>query len=481
MKILDINSNIIQIKPQFYYNSCACNELDSITRRHVLGNIPQFIENNTELLKLKTEFNNIANIIKTSGLTFGKVDYKTVIDNTRSNIKNRYKKAYHNIVNNRICYSDILSRGQSFVKYEKMDYDKYIEGKPPRLIQHRSYEFLYMLKSYILDFDIKMKSTNIEINNQIPNTIFAKSHNNKGVAKILLQHWNSFKFPIALCLDHSKFDGHVNIDLLNIAHDFWNKLYNSKLLKRMLSHTQNNKFITKNGLRYKFKGSRCSGEYTTSTENSLLNYCMLTTWLKSSGITDFKIIVNGDDSVIFIEAQDQIKLRDLSYFHNFNMETELDVIATSFNEISFCQASPCLCNNEWTMIKNPSRLLSRIMYTSEQHKYNIDGLLTAAGLCELACNQGIPILQDFSILLITLGGLKKPLRSIDKIPALRSGNDIEIKEISEQARIQFSSSFGIPIWQQLKIESEIAGLLTINPDCSDFKNFLKRNKHFHHA
>lgn len=245
----------------------------------------------------------------------------------------------------------------------------------------------------------------------------------------------------------------------------------------MLGHTISNKFITKNGIKYKFRGSRCSGEYTTSTENSIINYCMLATWLKSSDITNFKIIVNGDDSVVFIDRKDSSKVRDLSYFNHFNMETELDRISYDFNSISFCQCSPILVSGKYTMIKEPSRLISRSLYTSYQHIRVIDKLLSATGLCELACNQGVPILQEYALFLIKSGNLQKPLSTIDKIPARRSRNFVEVVQISDETRHQFSNAFGIPPWQQMQIESHIAGLLTIIPDCS-VKNFINKHRNF---
>lgn len=479
IKIFNVENDALNLSPQFYYNSCACNEIDSIMRRHILGDIPNFVSNNTELQKLEREFDRFAGLLEESGLRFKQLPYRVVIDNTRPNIKARYKRAYHNLLHKRLIYSDLLAKGQSFIKYEKMDITKYEERKPPRLIQHRSFEFLYLLKSFVLDFDMQIKHTDVVVNGQKPCTIFAKSHDNVGVASIIEEHWKSFRFPCAYCLDHSKFDGHVNVDLLNIAHSFWNRIFKNKLLRRMLSHTIVNKFVTKNGIRYKFKGARCSGEYTTSTENSLLNYFMLTCWVKSSGISNYKILVNGDDSIVFLDQTERHKLLPLAYFNNFNMETELDRIAFDLHQISFCQASPMLQDDRLTMIKDPIRTISRALYTSEQHRRCLDKLLSASGLCELACNQGIPILQEFALFLLRSGNFSKPLQSIDKIPACRSRNVVRILKIKSETRDQFSRAFGIDPWQQIQIEQQLAGLSILTPEYQDkLQEFILINKDF---
>lgn len=481
IKLLDIKSSKINISPQFYYNSCYCNEFNAITKRHALGNLAAFIPDNEYFKLFENELNYCATtILNNTQKLFDQCDYHTVIENTRSAVKKRYKTAYHNIVHNRISYSDLLARGSSFVKYEKMDYSKLEENKPPRLIQHRTFEYLYMLKSYILSYDLYMKNATIEFNNQPVKTIFSKLHNDKENANILRGHWESFKNPVAFCLDHSKFDGHYSKEMLiSVAKNYWNRLYKSKLLARMLKHQVINKFRTLNGLNYKTKGTRCSGEYTTSDENSIANYAMLAVWLKASNINDFKIVVNGDDSVVFIDMKDENKLKSTDFFLNFNMETEVDRICYDFNKISFCQASPIKVIDGYTMIKDPHRTISRSCYTSFCHLKHLNTLMTADGLCQLAQHQGIPILQDHAINFILMGGFNKPLRSVDKIPARRSGNISKTSKILYQTRCDFEVAFGININDQLDVERDLAGELIIDPNYqSELNKFLIKYQSF---
>lgn len=445
-----------------YWNNCACNEYDAIVRRHALGPIPNYNDRNKWLLLLENELMQCATIVKERSGQLERCSHSVVMENTRSSIKKRYRRAYYNLTNNRVVYDDLLSRAKSFVKYEKIPLGKFHDGKPPRLIQHRSFEYLYMLKSFILSYDLVLKKEDLEFNGQGVRSIFSKLNNEKGVASYLKQNWDSFKNPVAVCIDHSKFDGHVSLELLKLARKFWNHLFNNKLLNRMLKHQELNKVNSKNGLYYKIKATRLSGEYTTSDENSILNYCMLSVWVKASNIKDFKIMVNGDDSVVIIETQDYKLLKDLSFFNNFNMETEVDRVVYDFNKISFCQASPIKVGDCYTMIKEPSRTISRACFTSYTHKQHINTLLTAEGLCELAQNSGVPIMQEFALTLMRCGLLSKPWKSIDKIPARGHGNFSEVKEITEETRDQFELAFGIDKRQQMMVEHSLAGNIILD-------------------
>ncbi|APG76222.1 hypothetical protein 2 [Changjiang tombus-like virus 18] len=408
--------------------------------------------------------------------------YTDIIRNTRTGLRKRYRRAFSNLWDRRMEYDPRFARISAFVKYEKMDISKLHEGKPPRLIQFRSYEYTYLLKSFILNHSLAIKTNSIYFNNQPVDTIFSKIHDSFGVARILRENWEQFSEPVAICLDHSKFDGHYNTTLLELEHSYWRSLSSSRILKLLLKDQLSNKCITANNIKYKSRGSRCSGEYTTSEGNTLMNYAMLSSWLKFSGITDFRITVNGDDSVVFIERKDQTKLADLSFFRNFNMETECDRIAEDFREISFCQASPIRISKEgqptWFMVKEPFRAITRATYADYKHRQCIDRLLTAQGLCEIAVNSGVPMLQEFALLLMSYGSLK-PLGSIDKMPAKTSGRWLSsYVDIPDYTRSDFEIAFGVSKAEQQFIENSFAGQLRqpkskILQTLLKYQNFIK--------
>lgn len=283
--------------------------------------------------------------------------------------------------------------------------------------------------------------------------------------------------PVAICLDHSKFDGHYCKELLEIEAEFWRNLNNSHMLKWLLEQQLVNHGRTHHGIKYEVIGGRMSGEYTTSDGNSLMNYAMLVTWLKHYGLDQhqFRVHVNGDDSVIIVDKQFSWLSRKLRYFRHFNMETECDRVVDDFRLITYCQASPIRGRElKWYMVKEPIRTLSRLRYCDEKFSKVIGRYTRGVGLCELAVNSGIPIMQSVAQWMISVGD--KPLGCVDKFPALNSGNDVEESVILPITRSDYEVAFGVSIEGQLDIEKHFAGQIRSPQDLSAI---ITRYKTFH--
>lgn len=452
-------------------------------RRHYLGPIPGYNPGNPQMQTLRREVIGYGDEFSS---TFGKVSpspYSTVMEHTRQGIRGRYMKAWQNINNNRINITPATARLSAFVKYEKIPVGKLIDRKPPRLIQFRSYEYLYLLKSAVLGYSLKLKSDGDRflLNGQKSSTIFTKLHNMYGTASVLRENWEMFSDPIAICLDQSKFDGHYCEELLGTERAFWKSVCKrSRFLNALFKAQINNKGFTQNGVRFKTKGGRMSGEYTTSDGNSITNYGMLVRWLKASGLKEdeFRISVNGDDSVVFIDRKNQHKLLPLDFFRNFNMETECDRIVDNFQEISFCQSSPIRVNHEgkqvWYMVKEPWRAMARLCFAPSQYEHCVDRYLSGIGLCELASYSGVPVMQSFAIRILQISSTS-PLASVNRIPASLSGNVVAIKQIADDTRYDFELAFGIPVIQQMDMERQIVGDTNIHPS---ILNYIQRYRNF---
>jgi hypothetical protein len=412
-------------------------------------------------------------------------DFDAVMENTRTRIKERYRKAYISLKEGRKTLDDQLSRISAFVKWEKMSETKADESKPPRMIQFRSYEYMYLLKSFILNHSLAIKDGNVRmINGQDLRTVYTKTYDNAGVARVLMDSWNMFRNPIAVCVDESKFDGHYIVALLEAEHEYWlNVFENNRVLEQVLKKQLINKGYTKNGLKYKTKGYRMSGEYTTSEGNTTTNYGMLSTWCEVNGVTNYRIHVNGDDSVIIMEHDDYHLLDGkLDQFKHFNMECKIEVIADTFQQISYCQTSPIRVltdggSLDWRMIRNPLRCMSRSCYCDLKYLKCLDRFIAGVGLCELAVNKGVPILQAWSCWMLDQGGYQRPLGSVDKNPAIIANRgEINIVEITMETRRDFEIAFGYSIEQQVAMEESLAGDITSSPN---LKRFINKYKKFH--
>jgi hypothetical protein len=118
-------------------------------------------------------------------------------------------------------------------------------------------------------------------------------------------------FNIFLEADFSRFDMHVNNQLLNIEYGFYNYLGCPSYLIDMFNKQKNALCKTRSGIEYQPVGTRKSGDPNTSIGNSLLNIALNVNYLKTLMIP-FRIIVLGDDTLIALQ-----KTIDIEAYTNY--------------------------------------------------------------------------------------------------------------------------------------------------------------------
>jgi len=440
------------IGPLFYYNSCFCNEFAGFRDRHFPSLFNNYEPETCKRL-LRFGYDEFSRVVT----KLEAVSHVKLIQFTRQKILARYRNAYQSLLKGRTLVTNRLALAHAFVKVEKMkDGDEY---KPPRLIQHRSYEYLYMLKRGVLDFSKTIRENRELWFHQPVNTVFTKNMLPRDSLRVMIDSWDSMSDPVALCLDHSTYDARKTLESLTVEHEFWNKTFDSPILRKLLNCQLDNRGYSKGGISYNVRGTRLSGEYTTSDGNSLDNACMLASFVKNC--SKFFIFVNGDDSVVFVERSDyEEHVPGLEWFEQFNHKTKLDVMTDEFRRITYCQCSPVRIMGEWVWVKDPIRTITRSSYCRAEYYKCLGRYLCSIGLCELAINSGVPVLQSWAEFLISSGGLVKPLGSVDKIPAQLAGGVSRLQPITDQARSDFEVAFGISIQQQLDMERAFAGDIT---------------------
>lgn len=453
-----------------FYNKCPCNELDAILRRHCVT-LPIDL-NNPAYRRFIATTRNFTHHVNRTKSGYKMLTISEVMSNTRPKLRKRYLRAYNNLFSGTKNIFDNIAKLETFIKWEKMDTVKVDERKPARLIQHRSYEYLYLLKATMLPLKHMLYECEEEFMGQSVASIFGSGLDSEGLADAICEHFNHYSDTVALCFDHSKWDGHYSLDLMNVIHPLWISLSNRSSLLRLLLRSQRyNRGQTQHGLRYRSVGTRASGEWSTSLENSVCNFLLLKTVFPNA-----RVCVNGDDSIVFVRKADYENCnftQITEQFRDLGQETKLDAVAFEIEQISFCQCKPVYINGRYRMVRDPIRTISRCSYTGLDVENCLDRYLAGLGLCELAANPGVPILQEFALKLIEQSNFASPTT------AARQHNLDEFKPsqycpVTHDNRANFEKAFGFSTAEQIELEKAFSTAKT-----DQLFKYIDRYKYFH--
>lgn len=229
----------------FYFNKCVCNEIKAISLRHCLEPKP-----NLSFGIMEREMIRISEFVKTN-IEARKSHYEEVMNNTRSGIRARYRRAYYQLKQDRNILDNSFVRAKSFIKYEKMKINKI--DAPPRLIQYRDFKYLYLLKSVLLPYALYIKKADEQLYGQRFSTYFTKTMKNDDLAGVLHQAWSDFTDPVGVCLDHSMFDGSITVELKRMEQRYFSECLSSKFVYNLIGYQERNSVITQSGVKYKIK------------------------------------------------------------------------------------------------------------------------------------------------------------------------------------------------------------------------------------
>jgi len=340
-----------------------------------------------------------------------------------------------------------------FIKADKSHDTDY---KAPRAIQYRTKRYGLSWSQYVQPMEHALYG----LCDWTDTPICAKGRNAKQRARDLLDKSSRFANPVFLCLDHSKFDAHITQDLLRVESAFYQALYHGKhrrTVRMMMRMQMVNKGSTKNGTRYCTPGTRMSGEASTALGGTTINILVLQRWL--SQIRN-AMYVDGDDSVVIVDACDLNKIPALGKtMQMMSMETKLEQMTTSFEEVEFCQCRPVETVEGWRMVRNPLRVLSRAGWSVLGMPTTlIRRWVRSVGLCELVLGRGVPILQRLGSLMAEQGAGKYFLT--DKHHEARmlqhTVDRAREVEITEDARASFARAWGVDPATQIMIEETMS-------------------------
>lgn len=262
-----------------------------------------------------------------------------------------------------------------------MGSDKY---KAPRMIQARHITFNIQYGRYIKPIEDSLgkrinfgKGTNVEI------------------ARKIFKLSKKYKYYTEC--DHTSFDAHVTVEMLKLTHVFYQSCYfHDRELRKLSKRTINNNCKTRDGIKYRIKGTRMSGDVDTSFGNSIINYAIL-----KQCVTEIagkcEIIVNGDDSIIFtLRPIDTTKLSELLL--TYNMESKVQPSTQNIHKVEFCRQK-LIINSSGTpaLMINPKRLIDIYGMTYKQQSDYLEYLRQVC-VCNIAINISNPLAQYWSMI-----------------------------------------------------------------------------------
>lgn len=319
--------------------------------------------------------------------------HDAVVEKYEGRKKTIYQNARDSLLINPVNSSDAMLK--AFVKAEKVP-----PNKAPRCIQPRSPRHCLEVGRYIKHIEHAIYEEIAEVFGDGPTVM--KGFNVQHVGRICAGKWNSFRTPVAVGLDATKFDMHVSAEVLDWEHQIYLKIHRGdphlrKLLRRQMYNVGRG-YCEDGKLKYNFTGKRCSGDMNTALGNCIIMCGMVWAYARERGV-DIKLMNNGDDCVVFMEAEDLDRfLRDLDTWFlelGFRMVAENPVY--EIEKIEFCQMRPVNTVNGWTMVRNIPIVLHKdalslvpLRSASEMQEW-----LGAIGECGIALTHGVPILSSF--------------------------------------------------------------------------------------
>lgn len=420
------------------HNSCLCNELVALSNRHLVDRSYIPFDNRIWLAALEYSLP-ILRRIECERTSIWKIA-KSYTGGKRKS----YLRACVNLEEEGYLRKDGLLK--MFVKPDKIPLGD-ISTKPPRAIQYRSPKYNLCLASYLKDLEHKFYLTSTG-----PAKLqdIAKGRNLQQRAEDLIGKAEVFKNPIFLNVDFSKMDSCVRIEhQRSIFRKVYLHKFRSKFLKQLLWTQLNNKGYSKHGLKYRVEGTRCSGDFTTGFENSIITWIIIRYILRRASVRA-EIYVDGDDMVVIMEKSDAFKFVKYQYlFQKLGFEAKLNW-ASTIDTVDFCQSRVVLCKNP-RMARNPVRALSNFNISLKNYPAKVwPRLIEAKAICEEYGNPGIPILHPIGKLFRTH---VKPLFDKEQLDYLKLQEGLEL-DITDDTRVAYCNTWDISPYHQELIEHD---------------------------
>lgn len=290
----------------------------------------------------------------------------------------------------------------TFVKAEKLN----ITAKPdpaPRVIQPRDPRYNVEVGRYLRHSEeMLFKAINKTFGGR---TIF-KGLNSDQAGVEFKQMWDSFRDPVGIGMDASRFDQHISKEALEFEHAMWLSMFSvteRKHLKRLLSWQINNRGIARcpdGEVRYRVEGCRMSGDMNTSSGNCYIMCATVYNWCAfEKKVRHFRLANNGDDCMLVVERKDEQLVRSglVEYYTQLGFTMKVEPTVDILEKVEFCQTRPVFINGAYRMVRNLHQSLSKDLHSIHDLGSTEAALawVDAVGDGGRVMNDGVPVMMEF--------------------------------------------------------------------------------------
>jgi hypothetical protein len=439
----------------FTHSACVCNDMISATNR-VLGVTP--LPSRSGVAQLRCVARTLA---RRCGIQ-GPWTRDQVFANMTASRRKRYERAREELERGGLVRRH--GRISSFVKSEK--FDPLAKVNPdPRMIQARTPEYGLEIARFLKPIEHCF----YQMRGPTGLRMVAKGLNQVHRAQLLARKMAQFSRCVVFSLDCSRWDKHVVRQVLEVEHAFYLRLLPDPLFQRMLSWQFDNQCVTQNGVKYKVDAGRMSGDMNTALGNCLLMITMVHAAMRQLAIAKWDLLDDGDDCLVLCEEGDFILLESSlpAAFLAFGQELKVENVARDIRDVTFCQSRVVVLPSGPRFVRDWRRVLSQAACGCK-HWSNpsmVRPMLTAVGLCELACARGVPILQAFALALVRNGqGLLPRVLDLDSgvmlrtkyelggVPTLEALRALKPVDVTSETRCEFARTWGVRVEEQLHVE-----------------------------
>lgn len=418
-------------EPIIAYHSCAVNECVALLNRHLIQS-PITPRLRGVTYRAFQRFR-----MCYPPVLLDSISAEQVVATKKATKRKTYIHAYKQYM-----FRGIISRDVNismFVKYERMSIRDPL--KPPRAIQARGPVFNLVTQKYIIPY-----AKHLVRSISLQKRFVTKGMDAFEVADLIHRSWMSFKRPVALLLDHDRFDSRANSLWTSRMHHYISDHFRDHEVVGLLCRLHKSKARTLSGISYTTDNCVFSGDVTTSDGNSTINKALLVDLMW--GVKHVAIL-NGDDSVVVFELDDlQLVLsRDLSVYE---FKTKSNVVY-EFTDIEYCQCQPVLTISGWMMVRNPLRVISRSTTCLSPPSYDyLVAWFASVGECEYSCSRGVPVLSSFSRFMMRASSNRVALHHEMEFHRVKRPT---IDTITADARNTFAMAFRLSPCVQLQYEA----------------------------